>query len=309
MRRAFRIVAGVLGVAVIGLSLPFAITSFTDDAESIHRLHFLAGVFASGLLLGGSLLICARRPESMIGPFWVAVVSGVASTLAGVVSGDFVSGFWFTAPIALAILISLHPARSSLLRIDGIEVATVFLGLVALVPAVAFALTQAELQRNGFVSGPHVDREAVPEERARGDEERPLVADDVADEVREAAVRERDVRPPVEEHDLGAFVEPAEPGRARRAARDPADDHNAFRRHPPPVPCMRRAPPCGGRVARVGGRIPTGANAARRAVHPPAGTEPASASAACTLRPCRRRRAAVRVSATVPCDPPLAEVP
>ena len=157
MRRAFRIVAGVLGVAVIGLSLPFAITSFTDDAESIHRLHFLAGVFASGLLLGGSLLICARRPESMIGPFWVAVASGVASTLAGVVSGDFVSGLWFTAPIALAILIALHPARSSLLRIEGIDVATAFLALVAVVPAVAFSLTQAELQRNGFVSDPHVE--------------------------------------------------------------------------------------------------------------------------------------------------------
>jgi hypothetical protein len=157
VRRAFRIVAGVLGVAVIGLSLPFAITSFTDDAESIHRLHFLAGVFASGLLLGGSLLICARRPESMIGPFWVAVATGVASTIAGLISGDFVSGLWFTAPIALMILIALHPARSSLLRIDGIEVATVFLGLVALVPAVAFALTQAELQRNGFVSDPHVE--------------------------------------------------------------------------------------------------------------------------------------------------------
>jgi len=157
VRRAFRIVAGVLGVAVIGLSLPFAITSFTDDAESIHRLHFLAGVFASGLLLGGSLLICARRPESMIGPFWVAVASGVASTLAGVVSGDFVSGLWFTAPIALAILIALHPARSSLLRIEGIDVATAFLALVAVVPAVAFALTQAELQRNGSVSDPHVE--------------------------------------------------------------------------------------------------------------------------------------------------------
>ena len=157
MRRAFRIVAGVLGVAVIVLNLPFAITSFTDDAESIHRLHFLAGVLASGLLLGGSLLICARRPESMIGPFWVAVASGVASTLAGVVSGDFVSGLWFTAPIALAILIALHPARSSLLRIEGIDVATAFLALVAVVPAVAFALTQAELQRNGFVSDPHVE--------------------------------------------------------------------------------------------------------------------------------------------------------
>ena len=156
MRRAFRIVAGVLGVAVIGLNLPFSITSFIDDAQSIHRLHFLAGVFASGLLLGGSLLICAWRPES-IGPFWVAVATGVASTIAGLISGDFISGSWFTAPISLVILIALHPARSSLLRIDGIEAATVFLGLVALVPAVAFALTQAELQRNGFVSDPHVE--------------------------------------------------------------------------------------------------------------------------------------------------------
>ena len=156
MRRAFRIVAGVLGVAVIGLNLPFSITSFIDDAQSIHRLHFLAGVFASGLLLGGSLLICAWRPES-IGPFWVAVATGVASTIAGLISGDFISGSWFTAPISLVILIALHPARSSLLRIDGIEVATLFLGLVALVPAVAFALTQAELQRNGFVSDPHVE--------------------------------------------------------------------------------------------------------------------------------------------------------
>jgi hypothetical protein len=156
MRRAFRIVAGVLGVAVIGLSLPFAITAFLDDAESIHRLHFLAGVFASGLLLGGSLLICAWRPES-IGPFWVAVSTGVASTIAGSISGDFISGGWFTAPISLVILIALHPARSSLLRIDGIDVATAFLGLVALVPAVAYALTQAELQRNGVTSDPHVE--------------------------------------------------------------------------------------------------------------------------------------------------------
>lgn len=156
MRRAFRIVAGVLGVAAIGLNLPFAITSFIDDAESIHRLHFLAGVVASGLLLGGSLLVCAWRPE-WIGAFWVAVATGVASTIAGLISGDFISGGWFTAPISLAILIALHPARSSLLRIDGVDVATAFLGLVALVPAVASALTQAELQRNGITSDPHVE--------------------------------------------------------------------------------------------------------------------------------------------------------
>jgi hypothetical protein len=157
MRRAFRIVAGVLGVAAIGLNLPFAITSFIDDAESIHRLHFLAGVFASGLLLGGSLLVCAWRPETTIGPFWVAVATGVASTFAGLISGDFISGLWFTAPISLVILIALHPARSSLLRIDGIETATAFLALVALVPAIAFSLTQAELQRNGLTADPHVE--------------------------------------------------------------------------------------------------------------------------------------------------------
>ncbi|HJY31398.1 MAG TPA: hypothetical protein VJ573_00735 [Actinomycetota bacterium] len=156
MRRAFRIVAAVLGVSTIALTLPFAITSFTDDAESIHRLHFLAGVFASGLLLGVSLLVCARRPES-IGPFWVAVATGIASTIAGLISGDFISGLWFIAPISLVILIALHPERSSFLHIHGIEVATAFLGLVALVPAVAFALTQAELQRNGVVSNPHVE--------------------------------------------------------------------------------------------------------------------------------------------------------
>jgi hypothetical protein len=156
VRRAFRIVAGVLGVAVIGLSLPFSITAFIDDAQSIHRLHFLAGAFASGLLLGGSLLVCAWRPES-IGPFWVAVATGVASTIAGLISGDFISGGWFTAPISLVILIALHPARSSLLRIDGIDLATVFLGLIALAPAIAYALTQAELQRNGSSLDPHVD--------------------------------------------------------------------------------------------------------------------------------------------------------
>ena len=156
MRRAFRIVAGILGVATIGLTLPFAITSFTDDAESIHRLHFVAGVFASGLLLGGSLLICAWEPKA-IGPFWVAVATGVASTIAGLISGDFITGLWFIAPISLAILIALHPERRLLFAIHGVDGATAVLAALAVVPAVAFALTQSELQRNGSPLDPHVE--------------------------------------------------------------------------------------------------------------------------------------------------------
>jgi hypothetical protein len=156
VRRAFRIVAAVFGVLVIALSLPFTVASFTDDAESIHRFHNVAGLFGFALLLGVSLLACARRPE-WIGPFWVAVASGVASTMAGVVSGDFVSGVWFTAPIALLVLVALHPYRRALLDARGIDVPAAVLGLLAVVPAVAFALTQAQLQRDGLAADPHVE--------------------------------------------------------------------------------------------------------------------------------------------------------
>ncbi len=155
-RKAFRIVAGVLGVSIVALSLPLTIQSFTDDAQSIHRLHNLAGVFGFGLLLGGSLLVMARTPES-IGPFWVATASGVATAIAGIVSGDFISGIYYTAPIGIAILFALHPDRRALLDIRGFDLPTVVLALVSLVPAIAFALTQSELQRNGFVSDPHVE--------------------------------------------------------------------------------------------------------------------------------------------------------
>lgn len=149
--------AGVFGVGAIGLNLPFAVTAFVDDAEAIHRLHFVAGVLGFGMLLGVSLIACAIRPDTMIGPFWVAIASGVASTIAGLISGDFISGIWFPAPIAIVVLLALHPDRDAVLHIGGLDVPTVVLAVAALVPALAFALTQSELQRNGSASDPHVD--------------------------------------------------------------------------------------------------------------------------------------------------------
>lgn len=155
-RLAFRIVASALGIATLVFSIPFVVASFVDDAQEVHRLHNVAGLFGFGVLLSVSLLISAWRPWS-IGPFWVAVASGVAGTIAGVVSGDFVSGVWYSAPIAMVALVILHPARAALLRVDGIDVPTAVLALLALVPAVAFVLTQAELQRNGTSADPHAD--------------------------------------------------------------------------------------------------------------------------------------------------------
>lgn len=155
MRKAFRIVAGVFGVLGIVFSVPFAVISFFDDAQEIHELHNLAFVPLYGLLLGVALLLAAWRPEENASAFLVAVASGVAGAIAGLVSGDFVSGFWFSAPITIAILWWLHPSRSSLLRPDGVHWPTAALAVVALVPAVASFLTQSELQRTGVAGDEH----------------------------------------------------------------------------------------------------------------------------------------------------------
>ncbi|HEX6331875.1 MAG TPA: hypothetical protein VF129_11410, partial [Actinomycetota bacterium] len=87
--------------------------------------------------------------------FLVAVASGVAGAVAGLVSADFVSGFWFTAPISIAVLWWLHPSRSTLLRPDGAHWPTAVLVVLALVPAIALFLTQSELQRTGVAGDEH----------------------------------------------------------------------------------------------------------------------------------------------------------
>jgi hypothetical protein len=136
--------------------VPIAVGAFFGDADRIHRLHFTAGALGSGILLGVSLVVCALDPDDLA-PFWVAVAAGVATSIAGIVSGDFISGIYFTAPIVLLVLFALHPRRRSLFAIEGVDAPTAALAVVAVVPAVAFALTQAELQRNGVASDPHVE--------------------------------------------------------------------------------------------------------------------------------------------------------
>ena len=93
MRRAFRIVAGVLGVATIGLTVPFAVGAFLGDADRIHRAPLPGrGARSRVILLGVSLVGLRARPDDDLAPFWVAVATGVATTIAGIVSGDFISG-------------------------------------------------------------------------------------------------------------------------------------------------------------------------------------------------------------------------
>jgi len=155
MRLAFRIVAGILGVVGIVLSVPFTVISFVDDAEAIHRLHNVAFTALYGVLLGTALLVCAWRPEQNVSAFFVAVGSGIAGAVAGLASDDFVSGGWFTGPISIVALWVLHPSRRTLLRASGVDLPTALLSLVALAPAIAWLLTQSELQRRGSAADPH----------------------------------------------------------------------------------------------------------------------------------------------------------
>lgn len=154
-RVAFRIVAGILGVVVIVLSVPFTVISFVDDAEALHRLHNVAFTALYGILLGVALLVCARRPEENVSAFFVAVGSGIAGAIAGLASGDFVSGAWYMGPISIVVLWALHPSRRALLRPSGVDLPTAMVSLVALAPAIAWLLTQSELQRTGQVGDLH----------------------------------------------------------------------------------------------------------------------------------------------------------
>jgi hypothetical protein len=154
-RVAFRIVAGILGVAGVLFSVPFAVISFFDDAQTIHRLHNVAFMALYGVLLGVALLACAWRPEQNVSAFFVAVGSGIAGAVAGLASGDFVSGVWYTGPISIAVLWALHPSRRALLRASGVDLPTALLSLAALGPAIAWLLTQSDFQQTGNAGDEH----------------------------------------------------------------------------------------------------------------------------------------------------------
>ncbi|HEX6009871.1 MAG TPA: hypothetical protein VFZ50_07170, partial [Actinomycetota bacterium] len=57
--------------------------------------------------------------------------------------------------IAIVVMWLLHPARSRLFRPSGVDVPTLALSVLALVPVIAFLLTQSELQRTGAAADPH----------------------------------------------------------------------------------------------------------------------------------------------------------
>src|SRR5262245_45302513 len=157
MRLAFRIVAGVFGVFVLGTSVPFAIGSFVDDSQDIHLIHNLSGAAVYGVLLGVGLIALAARPEGYTAVLQGLVLASVGALIGGLLAGDLVEGLWFIVPLFVLVLVALDPARSALARVGTINPALLVLVVAAAIPLVAYALTQSSLQANGSSLDPHVE--------------------------------------------------------------------------------------------------------------------------------------------------------
>ncbi len=155
---AFRIVAAVAGLAAVGFSLPFTVVSFVSEEDAIHRMHNLSALIGFGGLVGVLLLVCAWRPDDHLVTFRVVVATAAAGVLTGAISGDLLSGGWVVSAVLVVIAWALHPLRAAVLGVTPFDLPPVVLSVLAFVPGIAWALSQAELQRNGVPSlDPHAE--------------------------------------------------------------------------------------------------------------------------------------------------------
>jgi hypothetical protein len=155
---AFRIVGWLFGVATIGLYIPFVLVSFVSDdpSQTVHRFH-VVGAFAGLALIGVFSIVFVMRPE-WTAAWHVLVAQALAYLFGGLMGGDLISGFWITGVIGLVVLGALAPDRRSLLRLPGHpSVALLTYALLCAIAAWIYAVANAELQRLGSPTDPHVE--------------------------------------------------------------------------------------------------------------------------------------------------------
>lgn len=157
MRTAFRIVAGAAGTLALVFSVPFAIASFFDEEQDIHLVHNLGGLAVYGAILGIGLLALSARPERSVAIFQGLALASVGALIGGLRAGDLVQSVWFGPAVIILILFGLFPERTDLLKVGRPRPAFLVLVVLAAVPLVAYALTQARLQSEGLAANPHVD--------------------------------------------------------------------------------------------------------------------------------------------------------
>lgn len=155
--KALRIVAGVLGVLVVLLVVPFAVASIVSAGadQTIHRFHNAAGSVSS-LIFASALLVVAWRPAN-VASIQLLIAAAVVSVIAGVLGGDVITGLYFIPAVAAAIVVALYPWRTEAWRVGTVRWSLLALAVVAAVPSVAYALTQGALQRNALAGDVHAE--------------------------------------------------------------------------------------------------------------------------------------------------------
>lgn len=156
--RAFRIVAGFLGVIAFVPSAVFVLGSYTVESQDIHLVHNLSGLAGFGMVFGAAGIAMAARPEDSGAAFRAVAVSAVLSLGAGLLAGDVVTGFWFVGIVFAVALYLLHPDRGDTARVRPAWSPLLAIAVVALVVALVYGVDQAALQRNGIPAlDPHAD--------------------------------------------------------------------------------------------------------------------------------------------------------
>jgi hypothetical protein len=154
---AFRILAALFGSLSILSSVLFAVEPLVSDdpIQQSHRVHVLGSLWGFGLT--GAVLLAIAVTPSNVNAFQAGLVASVGLVVVGLVAGDLVTGFLFAGLVISVILYALHPHRREALSFSGRpSMLLIGLGVIALVPAGAYALTMAELQ-GGPPTDPHVE--------------------------------------------------------------------------------------------------------------------------------------------------------
>jgi fucose 4-O-acetylase-like acetyltransferase len=155
--RAFRGVSAALAVLLVGLTVPFAIVAVVSDdpMQTIHRFHTTGGAVPS-VVLAAALFVLVWRPNA-VAAMQVFVAGAIVAVLVGLLAGDLVSGLLFVGVVLAAIVLALYPYRRDVWKTWSPRLALLGVAVVAAVPAVAYALTQAALQRHALPGDPHGD--------------------------------------------------------------------------------------------------------------------------------------------------------
>ena len=151
MTRAFRIVAGVVGILLTLLQLFFVGASLAEvGGQEIHVVHNLMGLATTTVLVSVPLLLLAWRPHQ-VAVLRLVVAGGVASLLGGLLSGVLLS-YLLTAVALPIVLLLLSPDRREVFRFGPPVVALLAIAVVGAVPAVMEAAAQGDLQ-GGMTQG------------------------------------------------------------------------------------------------------------------------------------------------------------